>query len=138
VTPPQKTLIVPFATCRPFSVPGTGTAFDYFELDEELGGVRLLGPMFESITAHTYTHIRTTNGRWKVVFWWSYDGNTWNNPQEDVCPEISTLGQAIHNPYTTTSKFGIHMRYGIGVRSSTGSGPESVNVSGTLVFVFRT
>jgi hypothetical protein len=137
ISPTQKTVILPFATNRALTVPGTGTSYDTFELDDELGGARHFGPALESITGHTFTHVRTTNARWKVVFWWSYDGNTWSTPV-DLFTEISALGQVIHTPYTLATTFAIHMRYGLGVRSSTGSGPESVNVSGALAFVFRT
>jgi len=137
--PSQKTLVIPFATCLALSTSGGsgGTSYEFIELDKELAGTRHFGPWLESITAHTFTHIRTANARWKVVFYWSYDGLTWS-ASNDLFAEIGTLGQDIQTPYTNTDNFGLHMRYAIGVRAFTGTASESVNVSGSLALTFQT
>jgi hypothetical protein len=134
----QKVMVVPFADGLALSTSGGGTTWEYVELDDALGHLRSVGPFLETITAHTKTAIRTTNARWKLVFWWSVDGNTWTGPI-DLFGELAAVGQAIQTAYTppSPSTLGLQLRFGIGIRAAAGTASESVNVSGSLVLVFK-
>jgi len=131
----QKVLVVPFAENLTLTTSGGGTSYEFFELGH-LDHLRFLGPRLLSITAHVKTSARTANARWKVVFYWSVDGDSWS-ASNDLFTEIAAVGQTIQTPFTDTTKFDLHMRYAIGARASTGTASESVTVGGALALEFR-
>ncbi len=112
---------------------GGGTTWTY--IDIPVPGLEALGAYLASMTAHANTTGRTAYAEWKVVFWWSVDGKTWNPPSApvDLFAAIATDGQAIQTPFTDASKLGIHLRFAYAIRASQGVAVESVMAGGTLV-----
>ena len=129
----QKVRILPLFFKRQLQTDGTTTpAYMDLELDEALEW----GPYLESIQVHTSTENRTSNFTWRVVFWWSVDQRRWNGPT-DLFSAVSANQDVIQTAYTTTTNFGIYMRYGIATSNASGTAVERAVCSGTLVFTFK-
>jgi hypothetical protein len=111
---------------------------NYTYVDIDMGELEELGPYLASITAHTRTQARSAQSQWKVSFYWSVDGKTWNPATPtDIFSAISADGQAIQTTFTDTTKFGIKLRFVYAVRASSGTAVETVNVGGYLVVDVR-
>jgi len=95
-----------------------------------------LGPHTASITAHTQLEQFSTNLKWKVVFFWSFDGITWSAPV-DLFAFSTTGGAVIHPAYTDATKLGLHMRYGIACAPNSGTNREWGTVSVVLAYENR-
>ncbi len=95
-----------------------------------------LGPYVAGITAHSLLEQYSTNFKWKVVFFWSFNGITWSSPV-DLFAFSTTGGQVIHTAYTDATKLGLHMRYGLACAPSSGTNREWGTVSVALAFEFR-
>ncbi len=96
-----------------------------------------LGPYVASITAHTQLEQFSANLKWKVVFFWSFDGITWSAPV-DLFAFSTTGGAVIQTAYTDAAKLGLHMRYGIACAPNSGTNREWGTVSVVLAFEYRT
>lgn len=94
------------------------------------------GTNFESIQVHTATESRTSNFTWRVVFWWSVDGRRWNGPV-DLFSAVSANSDVIQTAYSTTTTFGLQMRYGIGLANASGTAIERAVCTASLVFTFK-
>ena len=132
-TPGQKVRILPLFYKKQLQTDGTTTpAYMDLELEEALE----FGPYLDSIQVHTSTENRTANFTWRVVFWWSIDQRRWNGPT-DLFSAVSANQDVIQTAYSTTTNFGIYMRYGIATANATGTAIERAVCSSTLVFTFK-
>jgi hypothetical protein len=103
-------------------------------IDIDMGELEDLGPYLAAMTVHTRTQSKSASVQWKLSFYWSVDGKTWNPVSPtDVFAAVAADGQAIQTPYTDATKFGIKLRFVYAVRASTGTAVESVNVGGYIV-----
>lgn len=108
-------------------------------IDIDMGELEDLGPYLAAMTAHTRTQSKSANAQWKVSFYWSVDGKTWNPATPtDVFAAVAADGQAIQAAFTDATKFGIQLRFVYAVRASTGTAVESVNVGGYIVADIKT
>jgi hypothetical protein len=105
-------------------------------VDIELPEIRRWGPYLSSITAVTHTEQRSANHEWKASLAWSFDGYTWPGVTWAISSVVGANGLVVHTPYTDSSRFGLEMRYALGVRNSTGSAFEQAYVTCDLVFEF--
>ncbi len=94
------------------------------------------GPYLDSLQVQTSTENRTAQFTWRVVFWWSIDGRRWNGPV-DLFSAVSANQDVIQTAYSTTTNFGLYMRYGIAVANASGTNIERAVCSATLVFTFK-
>lgn len=111
------------------------TAWVYSTLD--LPEAMDWGPFLEGITAHTDTQGATTTHEWKVVVYTSIDGRNWSNPIDLFTAIAAGSGYAIQTEYTTTSNFGLKMRFAIASRTSSAGGIQSATVTCALAFRFK-
>ena len=118
----QKVLVVPAFYKMQLQTDGTTTA-TYIDLD--LPSVTDLGPYLESVTAHTMTENKTANFTWRMVFYWSMDGRQWNPATPiDLFSGIAANGSVIQTAYTTTTNFGVKLRFAIAVVNASGAAIE--------------
>ncbi len=96
-----------------------------------------MGPYTASITPHTMLEQFSTNLKWKVVFFWSFDGITWSSPV-DLFTFSTTGGPVIHSAYADATKLGLHMRYGIACAPNSGTNREWGTVSVVRAYENRT
>ena len=103
----------------------------------ELAGTETWGPMLDSIAALTVAKNSTANVWWEAVVSWTNDGVNVNTPFTGLCGSgITADGQAIQT--AVTSGFGGRiLKFGIGVKNSTGTALESAVVWVWLVFTFK-
>ena len=131
--PGQKVRILPIFFKKQLQTDGTTTpGYLDLELDEPLEW----GPYLESIQVHTSTESRTSNFTWRVVFWWSIDQRRWNGPT-DLFSAVSANQDVIQTAYSTTTNFGMYMRYGVATANASGTAIERAVCSGALVFTFK-
>lgn len=97
-------------------------------LDLDLPNITRQGPNLASIQLETLTEGRTAQHEWKVVLFYSLDGKLWSLPV-DLVGAISANGDLVHNAFTDTTKFGLHIRLALAVRSASGSNLDSAIVS---------
>jgi hypothetical protein len=100
--------------------------YRFFELD--LPAIARLGPQLASIRVETLTEGRTSQHQWKVVLFYSLDGKLWS-PPVDLTTEVNTDGDVVHAAFTDETKFGLHIRLGLAVRSASGNALDSAVVS---------
>jgi hypothetical protein len=125
--------VVPFVYKHRLSTDGT-TSWLYQDLS--LPQVRRWGPHLTEIVAHTMTQALMTHFQWKVVFYWSVDGLTWQGPVDLFSPEITANGMLIHTPYSTDSTLGLHMRFALAARNAPGQGGAVLNATVTCACAF--
>lgn len=112
------------------------TTVTYIDLD--LPDIIELGPYLESITAHTSTENKTTNFTWRISFYWSVDGRRWNPTTPiDLFSGIAANGDVIQTAYSTTTNFGLKMRFCIAVANASGTAVERAVCSCALAFTFK-
>ena len=134
--PTQKVVVLPLFYKKQLQTDGT-TTFSY--IDIELPQAYEWGPYLESITAHCTTENRTTNFSWKISFFWSTDGRRWNPTSTplDLFSAVSSNTDTIQTPYTTTSTFGLKMRYVISVANTSGTAIERAVCGCARAFTFK-
>ncbi len=103
-----------------------GQNFRIFDLD--LPAIARLGPQLASIRVETLTETRTAQHEWKVVIFYSLDGKLWS-PPADLISVINTNGDVVHPAFTDETKFGLHIRLGLAVRSASGTALDSTVIS---------
>lgn len=135
--PAQKILVVPIAANQLLASAAGQAGYVYFELD--LPEAADLGPYLAAITAHTDTRGPSAQARWTVAFQWSYDEKTWYpaTPIDLFAVAGAAAVQAIQLPYTVTGNFGLKMKFMLAIKPNSGTALETVTVSATLVFEFK-
>ena len=128
-----KVRVLPFIAKMQLQTDGTTTP-SY--IDIELPEALEFGPWLESIQVQTSTENRTAQFTWRVVFWWSIDGRRWNGPV-DLFSAVSANQDVIQTAYSTSTSFGLYMRYGLAVANASGTNIERAVCSATLVFTFK-
>ena len=138
IPPGQKILVVPVVMSQQLTTKGdTSNAVDVEIPPEAAAQVRNLGPYLTGITAHTFTYAKTANFGWKCIFQWSFDGVNWSS-SVDLFSSVSTAGADIQTAYTTTDNFGLHMRFWMSCRNTSGTAIETGVVGMVFVFAFQT
>ena len=134
--PQQKVVVLPMFHKKQLQTDGT-TTFTY--IDVELPQATDWGPYLESIVAYTTTESKTANFSWKVGFFWSMDGRRWNpsSTPVDLFSAITTNADTVQTAYSTTTNFGLKMRFVICVANASGSAIERAVCSCALSFVFK-
>ena len=128
-----KVRVLPFIAKMQLQSDGTTTP-SY--IDVPLAEALEWGPFLDSVQVQTSTENRTAQFTWRVVFWWSIDGRRWNGPV-DLFSAVSANQDEIQTAYSTTTNFGIQMRYGIAVANASGTNIERAVCSAVLVFTFK-
>ncbi|MCK6531096.1 hypothetical protein L6R50_27225 [Myxococcota bacterium] len=127
--PNGKSVLIPLLSNFTAATDGTGTA-SYSDI--EIGDAEGLFAFAESVTAHTLTRGASAQHDWKIVFYYSFDGKSWSSPI-DLFPWISAgTGYAIQTANTTTSNFGLRVRFALAVRNSAGTVVNTAIVSCVL------
>lgn len=109
------------------------TSWTYIDID--LPEATEAGPWLESLTAHTLLE-NPTAIEYKLVFYYSADGRTWKGPY-DIHSPVTSADHYVHPAYTTTTNFGLQMRYAIAVRNSSATGKvERAVVTAALALMF--
>lgn len=135
--PGDKVRVVPFAVNLLLASKGGDQNYTWFELN--LDECEDWGPYIQSITAHTDTRAPSAQARWTVGFYWGVDGKVWNPTGDAITlfAATGTAGQAIQAAYTTTTNFGLKLRFVVGIKANAGTAVETATVSGALAFEFR-
>lgn len=129
-----KVQVVPFVFKQFFQTNGVDAASIITEIP--LTKVAGWGPHLFGITAHSYLDQFSTNFRWKIVFYWSFDGINWSSAI-DLFAWNSTGSGVIHAAYIDATKLGLHMRYAVVCSPATGTNREWGTVSVALAFDFK-
>ena len=122
------------------STKGDNAAWTYHEID--LPEVANWGPHLFSIIAHTNSEYMSTNFTWKLVFWRSNDGKTWVPTTPNDLFQVISIGtrdgDILQAAFSTSSEFGLHIKFGIAVKNGSGSAIETGVISAALAFNFLT
>ena len=105
--------------------------------DVAIPGIEDLGAYINSVTVHAQTDDPTTDFRWQVVFWWSYDGRTWSTPVTVGSAMGSSAVPTIQTPYTTATTFGLKMRWGVACWNANAGSMQRGIVSFSMVFELK-
>lgn len=101
---------------------------DIYDIPE----LRELGPMISRIRVHYVCEGATTNFTAKVTLMWSVLGKTWSTSADILTAQTGNNTGTISSAMTTTTQFGILMRYAVEVKNSTGAAIESGRVTAIL------
>lgn len=113
----------------------TDATTNWTYIDIEAPEAMDLGPYLESITAYNLLE-NPTAIEYKLVFYWSIDERDWEGPY-DIHSAITSANNYVHPAYTTTTNFGLKMRYAIAVRNSSATTKvERAVVTAALAFMF--
>lgn len=134
--PQQKVILLPLFYKKQLQTDGT-TTFSY--LDIELPQAVEYGPYLDSIVAYTTTENKTANFSWKISFYWSIDGRRWNptNTPVDLFSAITANADTIHPAYSTSTTFGLRMRFVVSVANTSGTAIERAVCGAVLAFIFK-
>jgi hypothetical protein len=132
--PARKVLLVQLARDVQLNSDGTISPI-YIDLDPDTD-IERMGPYVQQIVPHVITRGATTNHKWNVVFRYSGEGRSWSNPIDLFTPIVAGSGYAIQAAYTTTTNFGLRMKYALRVENSSAGTIQSANVSAWVALHF--
>ena len=135
--PQQKVILLPLFYKKQLQTDGT-TTFSY--MDVELPQAAEYGPYLDSIVAYTTTENKTNNFSWKISFYWSNDGRRWNpinNIPVDLFSAITANADTIQPAYSTSTTFGLKMRFVVSVANTGGTAVERAVCGAVLAFIFK-
>lgn len=123
--------IIMYVLCQDelYKTDGTTTYLqDIYDIDE----LRELGPMIEQIRVHYVCESGSTNFMAKVTLMWSVLGKTWSTSADILTGQTGTNTGTISSAMTTTTQFGVLMRYAVEIKNSTGAAIETGRVTAIL------
>lgn len=123
--------IIMYVLCQDelYKTDGTTTYLqDIYDIDE----LRELGPMIEQIRVHYVCEGASTNFVAKVTLMWSVLGKTWSTSADILTAQTSTNTGTISFAMTTTTQFGVLMRYAVEIKNASGALTESGRVTAIL------
>jgi len=138
-SPTGKVIVLP--VCHKHQLISDGQYTNWSYLEVPLPEAEEWGPFIMSITAHTRSESMTANVRWKIVFWWSVDGQNWSSPV-DLFSQITYSASpvdTIQAEYNTVANFGLKMKFGLAVlNTASNTTIERAVVTAALAFKFFT
>ena len=132
----QKVVLIPLFYKKQLQTDGT-TTFTYIDVDVPQAAE--YGPYLESIVAYTTTESKTANFSWKIGFFWSLDGRRWNPASTpiDLFSAITSNADTIQTAYSTTTNFGLKMRFVVATANTSGTAIERAVCGAVLAFIFK-
>lgn len=112
----QKVMIVELCRRRQFIANVAATWVDQ-QVSDVLANY---GPNVESLRIYAYGEDFAAGFQYRVNGEYTNDGTNWTAFVSSVLPGVAAAGNYVGNPYSTTSDFGLNLRFKVGTQATSG------------------